>query len=84
MACEMCAPPNRVHRAAAEVFDSSFARRPYGEGATVELTAEGELWVDTPLGDGHGNSYTILFPVVFCPWCGQRLRDKTEWEGWRG
>lgn len=80
VACDMCANGGKVHRAAAEIFDDSYARRPYGADAMAELTADCGLWIETPIGDGHGNRYTILLPVAFCPWCGEKLEDTTEWE----
>lgn len=80
MACEMCADGGRAHRAAAEIFDKR-ACRPYQEDAMAELTADGALWIETPIKNEYGSRYVVRLPVAFCPWCGEPLEDTTEWEG---
>lgn len=72
MACEMCSGME-MHKAAAEVIDGSFARRPHPEDAMAELDADGVLWIETPFKDKGGEKYSILLPMKFCPWCGEHL-----------
>lgn len=78
MACEMCSGTD-AKAVPAEVVDG-MARRPHPEHAMAELDGAGTLWIETPLGDGHGGRYSILLPMAFCPWCGARLQDAAEWE----
>ena len=47
----------------------------------AELTADGALWIETPLKNEYGSRYVVRLPVAFCPWCGEPLEDTTEWEG---
>lgn len=72
MACEMCAG-TKERKAAAEVVDGSFARRPYPEDAIAELDEGGVIWIETPFEDKGGQRYSILLPAEFCPWCGEHL-----------
>lgn len=72
MACEMCSG-TRIHRAAAEVTDDSYAQRPYPKDATAELDGDGNIFLETPFDNGHGGRWNITLPVLFCPWCGERL-----------
>ena len=77
MACDMCKGSGK---AAAEVFDDSFACRSCGD-AMAEITADGDgIWIETPIRNEHGARYNIMLAADFCPWYGARLQDRTEWE----
>ena len=75
MACEMCASNGKV---TAEVRDDSFAQRLLGSGA-AEVDAECNVWIKTNVTNEHGLRLNVILPVLYCPWCGEKLEDQTEW-----
>lgn len=80
MACDMCSPGGRVRRAAAELLDGGTGR-PCGEDAMAYLTEGGTIRIETGVPTGRGGRYVVELAADYCPWCGARLGDETDWRG---